>query len=71
MDDGDGEGVGSVVGLGDGGEIKMEFDHSLDLRLVGLAVAADGLFDLVRGVFVDGEVVLFGDQETDAASFGN
>ena len=71
VDDGDGEGVGSIVGLGDGGEIKMEFDHSLDLRLVGLAVAADGLFDLVRGVFVDGEVVLFGNQETDAAGLGD
>ena len=71
VDNGDGKGVGGVVGLGDGGESEMELDHGLDLGFVGLAVAADGFFDLVGSIFVDGEVVLFGDQETDAAGFGD
>ena len=71
MDNGNGEGVGGVVGLGDGGESEMELDHGLDLGFVGLAVAADGFFDLVGSVFVDGEVVLFGDQEADAAGLGD
>lgn len=71
VDNGDGEGVGGVVGLGDGGESEVEFDHGLDLGLVGLTITADGFFDLVGSVFVDGEVVLFGDQETDAAGLGD
>ena len=71
VNDGDGEGVGGVVGLGDGVETEVKLDHGLDLGLVGLAVAADGFFDLVGGVFVDGETVLLRDEEADAAGFGD
>lgn len=71
VNDGDGEGVGGVVGLGDGVETEVKLDHGLDLGLVGLAVAADGFFDLVGGVFVDRETVLLRDEEADAAGFGD
>lgn len=71
VDDGYGEGVGGVIGLRDGGEFEVDADHLLHLGLVGHAVAADGILDLVRAVFEDGEAALLGDEEADAAGFGD
>jgi hypothetical protein len=52
-------------------EVEVEADHFLDLRFMGLAVAADGFFDLVRTIFKNREIILFGDEEANAAGFGN
>ena len=51
MTDRDGEGVGCMARLRRGGEPEHRLDHALDLRLVGVAVAADHLLDPVRRVF--------------------
>jgi len=71
MNDGGGEGVGGVVGLRDLFEVEMETHHFLDLRFMGLAVAADGFFDLVWAIFKNREIILFGDKEADAAGFSD
>lgn len=71
MNNGGGEGIGGVVGLRDLLEMEVEADHFLDLRFMGLAVAADGFFDLVRTVFKNREIILFGDEEANAAGFGD
>lgn len=71
MDDGGGEGVGGVVGFWDLVEVEVEADHFLDLGFVGLAIAADGLLNLVRAVFENWHVILFRDEKADAAGFGD
>lgn len=71
MDDGDGESVGGVIGLWHGLELEMNAYHFLDLGFVRHAVAADGVLNLVWAVFENGEIVLFGDEETDAAGFSD
>ena len=71
VDNGSSESIGGVVRLRNLSEMEMKADHFLDLRLVGLAVAADSLFDLVWGVFEDGQVVLFSDEKADATSFSD
>ena len=49
----------------------MLLNHFLDLLLLGVAVAGEGFFDLVRSVFVDHETILAGDEEDDAAGLGD
>jgi len=49
----------------------MLLDHFLNLFLLGVTVAGEGFFDLVRCVFVDHEIILPGDEEDDTTSFGN
>ena len=71
MDNGDRESVGSVIGLRDGFESEMEADHLLDLGFMSVAVATNSVFDLIRGVFKNWKIALFGDQQTDAARFGD
>ena len=48
MDDGDGKCVGGIVGLGRSFHVEMQAHHFLHLGFVGVAVAGDGHFDLVR-----------------------
>lgn len=71
MDNGDCEGIGSIIGLRNGFKFEMNADHFLDLGFVGHTVAADGVFDLIGAVFEDGEMALFGDKETDPASLSD
>lgn len=71
VNDGGSEGIGSIIGLGNGFEAKMNTNHFLDLGFVGHAVAANRAFDLVRAIFVNREMRLFRNQEADAARFGN
>lgn len=71
MDDSDGEGVGGVIGLGDGFELEVDADHFLDLWFVGHAVSADSIFNLIWAIFEDGEIVLFCNEKTDAARLGD
>ncbi len=65
--DGDGQGVGRVVGLRRLGQIEDLRDHVDDLLLVGLAVARDVLLDLHRRALDEPEAVLGRRQEHDAA----
>ena len=51
--------------------MEVLLDHFLNLLLLGVAVAGEGLFDLVWRVFVDHEIVLFRDEEDNATSLGN
>ncbi len=53
--DGDGEGVGSVGGLGRGGQREQAGNHELNLIFCSEAVAGDGGLDGERGVFGDGK----------------
>ena len=62
MSDGGGEGVGGVIWLGFLFEIKMKFYHLLHLGFIGGAVAGESLFNFVRGIFVNWELMLFGDE---------
>ena len=71
MDDGDGESIGGIVGLRHGFEAKVETHHFLHLGLVSMAIAGNGHFDLVRSVLVNRHMVLFSDEQADAASFGD
>ena len=61
MDDGDGESVGGVVGLRERFEAEMEANHFLDLVFMGMTVATNGHFNLVGGIFENGEMTLLGD----------
>ena len=49
----------------------MKADHFFHLGLASGAVAGEGLFDFVWSVFVNFEVILFGDEKDDAASLGD
>lgn len=69
--DGGGEGVGGVVRLRLFLEAEVDADHLLDLRFGGGAVAGEGFFDFVRGVFADFSAVLLSDEEDDAAGFSD
>ena len=69
MDDGDGKCVGGIVGLGRSFHVEMQAHHFLHLGFVGVAVAGDGHFDLVRSIFENREAILVGDEQTNAASF--
>ena len=51
--------------------MEVLLDHFLDLFFFGVAVAGEGFFDLVWGVFVDHEAVLAGDEEDYTASLGD
>ena len=65
------EGVGGIVGLGDGLEVQHYAGHLLNLLLHGLAVAGDGLLDLHGCVFVDRHAALRRGQQNDAAGLGH
>ena len=61
--DGYGDGVGGVVGLGNGIEAQEHLHQFLYLLLAGPAVAAHRLFDLEGGILVDGQASLCHGQE--------
>ena len=71
MSDGGGESIGSIVWLGFLLESEVKTDHFFHLGLAGGAVAGQSLFDFVWSVFVDFQVILFGDKKDDAASLCN
>ena len=71
MSDGSSESVGGVVGFWHRLETELDADHFLHLFLPGGAIAGQGLFDFIGGVFIDGEVFLFGDEQTNPARLGD
>jgi len=69
MAKGDSEGIGGVGGFGKFGHLEEGADHDLHLALVGIAVASYGGFHFAGRVAVDGEIVLGGGEQDDAADF--
>ena len=65
--DGDGEGVGCVVGLGRNGEVEEAGDHELDLVFFGASVADHGGLDGKGRVFGDFESGGGGGEHGDSA----
>ena len=57
MAEGDGAGVGDVVGLGESVEAELGHDRVLDLGLGGPAVAGQGLLDPRGGIAEDRRLV--------------
>ena len=71
MDDGNGERIGSIIGLRNGLQTEVKPDHFLHLFFMGVTIAGDGHFDLVWRIFKNRELILFSDEQADATSFGD
>ena len=69
--EGDGDGVGGVVWLGDLGKTKETLHHQLYLGFISSAIACQGLLDLKRSVFIDEETGIGQSEEDGAATLGD
>jgi hypothetical protein len=69
--DGNGQGVGSIIGMRNGRQAKNQPDHLLNLRFVGFPIAHHGLFDLGRGVFRNRDISLRRGQEDRSPGLSN
>ena len=71
MSDGGSESISGVIGLGDEVEVEMLFDHFLNLFFLGVAIAGESLFDLVRVVLENRKIMLASDKKNNAKSLGD
>ena len=71
MGDSGREGVGRIIWFGLVFKTQMEAYHFFHLGFARGAVAAEGFFDLVGGVFVDWEAGLLGDEKHNATGLGD
>ena len=65
--EGEGEGVGDVVGFGNVRKLQDAFDHDLHLLFLGAPVAGEGLLYLERCVFGESNAKCLKRQENRAA----
>ena len=71
MAEGDGEGIGDVVGLGETIQTELGLDGALDLAFGGVAGAGEGFFYSGGGVGGDGDAGLGGGEVDRAAGVGH
>ena len=71
MAEGHGDGVGGVVGLGQGIQVQEPAGHVLDLVLGGVAVANHRLLDLHRLVGIHRQPRLTDGQQNDSTALGH
>jgi len=69
MAQGDGESICGVAGFGEFIHLQKSANHNLHLALVGVAVTGDTGFYFTRRIAVDGNAVLGGRKQDDAANF--
>lgn len=65
--DGNRQGVGGIIGRGQFLQMEERLHHELHLSFIGIAITANGLFDLIGVVFKDGQVRLCKGQQGDTA----
>lgn len=68
MADGEGEGVGNVVGFGRFAQVEQEADHLLHLFFFGATIASDGFFDFSGGIFGDIQIIATGRHQGDTTN---
>lgn len=68
MSDGGGESVGGVIWFWFFLETEVKTNHFLHLWFAGGTVSGEGFLDFVWRVFVDFEMILFGNEKDNAAS---
>ena len=66
MADGEGEGVGNIVGFGRFAQVEEEADHLLHLFFFGATITGDGFFDFCGGIFGDIQIMATGRHQGDA-----
>ena len=69
--DGDGEPIGRIIGARRLVEVEQMADHKLHLRLVGVAIARDRVFDFGRRVFAKWDARLGEAQQQDTTCLPN